>query len=105
MFIVPLFKLMAEKKASDLFFTAGAPIQIKINGTVMPINNQALDPEQVKKICYELMTEDQIKEFETKHEMNFAQRGQNDEGATLGNFRVNIFRQRNSVSMVIQRPL
>lgn len=102
MFIVPLFKLMAEKKASDLFFTAGAPIQIKINGTVMPINNQVLGPEQVKKICYELMTEDQIKEFETKHEMNFAQRGQNDEGAALGNFRINIFRQRNSVSMVIR---
>jgi twitching motility protein PilU len=48
------------------------------------------------------MTEDQIKEFETKHEMNFAQRGQNDEGAALGNFRINIFRQRNSVSMVIR---
>ena len=32
MFLDPLFKLMAEKQASDLFFTAGAPIQIKING-------------------------------------------------------------------------
>ena len=44
MFLTPLFKLMAEKQASDLFFTAGAPIQIKINGTVMPINAQVLDP-------------------------------------------------------------
>jgi len=52
MFVTPLFKLMADKQASDMFFTAGAPIQIKINGTVMPINSQALDPEQVKKICY-----------------------------------------------------
>ena len=72
MFVTPLFKLMSDKQASDLFFTAGAPIQIKINGVVMPINNQLLDPEQVKKICYEVMSETQIKEFEASHEMNFA---------------------------------
>ncbi len=47
MFVTPLFKLMADKQASDLFFTAGAPIQIKINGVVMPINSQVLDPDQV----------------------------------------------------------
>jgi len=97
MFVTPLFKLMAEKQASDLFFTAGAPIQIKINGVVMPINSQSLDPEQAKKICYELMTEAQIKEFETAQEMNFAQ-----SGGELGNFRVNIFRQKNTVAMVIR---
>ena len=97
MFVTPLFKLMSEKQASDMFFTAGAPIQIKINGVVMPINSQNLDPEQCKKICYELMTEAQIKEFETVHEMNFAQ-----SGGDLGNFRVNIFRQKNSVAMVIR---
>ena len=97
MFVTPLFKLMADKQASDMFFTSGAPIQIKINGLVMPINDQSLDPEQVKKICYELMTEAQVKEFETRHEMNFAQ----SEGE-LGNFRVNIFRQKNNVAMVIR---
>jgi twitching motility protein PilU len=97
MFVTPLFKLMADKQASDMFFTSGAPIQIKINGTVMPINNQPLDPEQVKKICYELMNEPQIKEFETKHEMNFAQ-----SGGDLGNFRINIFQQKNTVAMVIR---
>ena len=97
MFVTPLFKLMSDKQASDMFFTAGAPIQIKINGTVMPINSQPLDPEQVKKICYELMTEPQVKEFETKHEMNFAR-----SGGDLGNFRINIFHQKNTVAMVIR---
>ena len=97
MFVTPLFKLMADKQASDLFFTAGAPIQIKINGVVMPINSQALDPDQCKKICYELMTEAQAKEFESVQEMNFAQ-----SGGDLGNFRVNIFRQKNTVAMVIR---
>jgi len=97
MFVTPLFKLMSEKQASDLFFTAGAPIQIKINGAVMPINNQLLDTEQVKKICYEVMNDAQIKEFEATNEMNFAVASGN-----LGNFRVNIFRQRNTVAMVIR---
>ena len=97
MFVTPLFKLMSEKQASDIFFTAGAPIQIKINGVVMPINNQPLDVEQARKICYELMSDAQVKEFETRHEMNFAQ----SEGE-LGNFRVNIFRQKNTVAMVIR---
>ena len=97
MFVTPLFKLMAEKKASDLFFSAGSPIQIKINGVVMPVNSQVLDPEQVKKICYELLNEAQVKEYETTHEMNFAQ-----SGGELGNFRVNIFRQKNTVAMVIR---
>lgn len=97
MFVTPLFKLMADKQASDMFFTAGAPIQIKINGVVMPINSQVLDAEQCKKICYELMTEAQVKEFETAQEMNFAQ-GAGD----LGNFRINIFRQKNTTAMVIR---
>src|SRR6185295_2274330 len=103
MFVTPLFKLMSDKQASDMFFTAGAPIQIKINGVVMPVNSQALDPEQVRKICYELMSEAQIAEFESKMEMNFARRGFSDDGkGALGNFRINIFRQRNTVSMVIR---
>jgi twitching motility protein PilU len=88
---------MSDKQASDMFFTVGAPIQIKINGVVMPINSQVLDPEQCKKICYELMTEEQVKEFETTQEMNFAQ-----SGGELGNFRVNIFRQKSTVAMVIR---
>lgn len=97
MFVTPLFKLMADKQASDLFFTAGAPIQIKINGVVMPINSQVLDPDQVKKISYELMTEGQVKEFEAKHEMNFAQ-----SGGDMGNYRINIFHQKNTVAMVVR---
>lgn len=97
MFVTPLFRMMAEKQASDLFFTAGAPIQIKIDGTLMPINSLVLDRDQVKKISYELMNEAQVKEFETTHELNFAQ-----STGDIGNFRINIFRQKNAVAMVIR---
>ena len=97
MFLDPLFKLMAEKQASDMFFTAGAPIQIKINGVVMPVNAQVLDPAAVKKIAYEVMSEQQVKDFERDQEMNFAV-GRAD----LGSYRVNVFRQRGATAMVIR---
>jgi twitching motility protein PilU len=97
MFVDPLFKLMAEKQASDMFFAAAAPIQIKINGVVMAVNSQVLDPAAVKTIAYELMSELQIKAFEKNLEMNFGV-GR----AELGSFRVNVFRQRGAVAMVIR---
>ena len=97
MVLTPLFKLMSEKQASDMFFTAGSPIQIKIQGDVMPINGQVLDPPAVKKICYECMTEEQIAVFERELEINFSL-----VESGVGSFRVNVFRQRGAVAMVIR---
>ena len=50
----PLFKLMVEKKASDLFFTSNAPIKIKIEGQILAVNKQVLTPETVKQTAYAL---------------------------------------------------
>ncbi len=97
MIITPLLQLAADKQASDLFFSVGAPINIKIEGVVMPVNAQILDEETVKRITYEMMTEQQITEFELHMEMNFSFRVPG-----IGNFRVNIFRQRGSIAMVIR---
>ena len=49
--LTQLFRLMAEKHASDLFFSAGAPVYIKIEGEIRPVNQQILDPTIVKKIA------------------------------------------------------
>ena len=97
MIITPLLQLAAEKKASDLFFSVGAPINVKIDGIAMPVNAQLLDAETIKRIAYEMMTETQIAEFELNMEMNFSFRV-----PEIGNFRVNIFRQRGDVAMVIR---
>ena len=72
MVLSPLFKLMSEKQASDMFFTAGSPIQIKIQGEVMPINTQVLDAPTVQKMAYECMTPEQIQTFESDLEINFS---------------------------------
>ena len=93
----PLFKLMAEKHASDLFFSAGAPVYIKIEGELRAVNRQPMDANLVKHAAYSLMSEVQIRQFETDLEINF---GFSVEG--LGRYRVNTFRQRGSVAMVIR---
>ena len=97
MYLDRLFKLMAEKQASDLFITCGAPINIKINGVVAPVTTQRMDVETVRRIAYELMNKEQAREFENELEMNLSHL----EGA-YGNFRINVFRQRGSISLVIR---
>jgi twitching motility protein PilU len=97
MFLTPLFKLMAEKQASDLFISAGAPVSIKILGNIMPVNAQIIDPESARKIAYEIMTDKQVREFEETMEMNFSY-----VVPDIGRFRVNIFRQRGNVAMVVR---
>ncbi len=97
MILDKLFQLMADKQASDIFISAGAPIHIKIHGNSVPVNQQIMLPDMIEKIAYELMSPEQIKTFETCWEMNLS-----FGVANVGNFRVNIFRQRGSASMVIR---
>ena len=97
MYLDRLFKLMAEKQASDLFISCGAPINIKINGVVAPVSTQPMDIETVRRIAYELMSKEQAREFENEMEMNLSHLDRN-----VGNFRVNIFRQRGTISLVIR---
>jgi twitching motility protein PilU len=95
--ITPVLKFMTEKGGSDLFFSTAAAIHLNIEGDTMPINSQILTPGMVKEIAYSLMSESQIKEFESELECNFAISKKD-----VGRFRVNIFRQRGEVGMVIR---
>src|SRR5947208_2299832 len=97
MYLDPYFKLMAERLASDIFITCGAPINIKINGVVAPVTTQKMDVETVRRIAYELMNKEQAREFENELEMNLSHL----DGA-YGNYRVNAFRQRGTISLVIR---
>ena len=97
MYLDRLFKLMAEKQASDLFISCGAPINMKVNGVVAPVSTQPMDIETVRRIAYELMTKEQAREFENEMEMNLSHLDR-----SVGNFRINIFRQRGTISLVIR---
>jgi twitching motility protein PilU len=93
----PLFKLMVEKKASDLFFTSNAPIKIKIEGQILPVNKQVLTPETVRQTAFALMTSEQREHFVQEWELDFAV---SEPG--LGRFRVNVFMQRGYPAMVLR---
>ncbi|PPD56418.1 MAG: type IV pili twitching motility protein PilT, partial [Methylotenera sp.] len=80
-----------------LFFSTNTSIHMDIEGETVSINNQVMAPGMIKEIAYGIMSAEQIKEFETTLECNFAI-GKKD----IGRFRVNVFRQRGEVGMVIR---
>ncbi len=92
-----LFQLMAEKKASDLFITAGTAIHIKIQGHTMPINQQVMEPPMIQRMIDEALTPEQIDNLGRDRELNLSF-GRRD----IGNFRVNIFWQRNTIALVVR---
>lgn len=90
-------RTMVEKDASDLYLSSGAPASAKIDGTLQPLEDKILTTEQIRDTAWSVMDSEQIADFERKPEMNLAI---SEEG--IGRFRVNIFRQRNSISLVIR---
>ena len=90
-------KLLAAKDGSDLYFIPNAPPSAKFQGKLTPIEKGTLTASRTRELAYELMNEDQIKEFELKPEMNLAI---SEPG--IGRFRVNIYKQRNHPALVIR---
>jgi twitching motility protein PilU len=92
-----LFAIMADKKASDIFLSVGAPINIKINGVAMPVNQTTMTAETVQQLLYEVLNERQIKEYEEEMELNTAYNL-----AGVGTFRISAFRQKGSPAVVVR---
>ena len=92
-----LFQVMADKKASDIFMSVGAPINIKINGVAVPVNQAIMTADTVRQLLYEVLNERQIKEFEDEMELNTAI---SVEG--VGSFRVSAFRQKGAPAVVVR---
>lgn len=92
-----LFLLMKEKKASDLFITVNSPIHIKINGHLLPVNQQKMDAPTVKALLAEVVSTSQLQQLETNNELNM---GIPVPG--VGSFRLSAFRQRGTFSAVFR---
>ena len=93
----PYLKLMADKAASDLFFTPMAPIKVKIEGQIVPVGKDILTVDVVNQIAMSIMTETQKRVLEREHEIDFA-----ISEAGLGRFRANVFRQRGNLAIVLR---
>ncbi len=92
-----ILRLMAEKKASDVYLSAHAPAMIKINGQALSINNQLLPPDAPRSLLAEVLPAGRMEELDATGELNMAHA---IEGA--GNFRFSAMRQRGTIAAVIR---
>jgi len=92
-----ILRLMAERKASDIYLSAHSPVLIRINGTCVPINAQVLPATAPLALLAEVVPEARIQELESKGELNMAVML---EGA--GNYRISAMRQRGSYAVVVR---
>lgn len=92
-----LFQLMKDKNASDMFFAINSPIHLKINGNLLPINQQKMDEENIMALLSEVLSAEQIAQYKRENELNVGI------GMTgVGRFRLSAFRQRGSTSAVFR---
>lgn len=95
--IVPYLKLAVEKQASDLFFTTGSPVMIKINGEMHAVGKTEMTSGQLRELANGILTPEQREEFAEELELDFA-----TQAGGLGRFRVNLFHQRGRPAMVLR---
>ena len=93
-----LLNKMVEVEASDMFVTAKIPVSAKVNGELVPIDDQVLTPDDSLALVHTSMTEKQREQFNTEKECNFAI---SVDG--IGRFRISAFWQRDMAGMVIRR--
>jgi twitching motility protein PilU len=92
-----ILRLMGDKKASDVYISANAPVQMKINGICTPINAQPLPVEGPLQLLTEIVSEAQLEEFNRTGELNVAV-----PLPGVGRFRISAMRQRGSCAVVIR---
>jgi twitching motility protein PilU len=92
-----ILRLMADKKASDVYLSAHAPAMIKINGQTIAINSQVLPPEAPRNLLSEIVPPTRIEELTESGELNMAVPLEG-----VGNFRISAMRQRGSYAVVIR---
>jgi twitching motility protein PilT len=94
-----LLQIMVERVASDLHLKAGSPPVIRVDGELCVLDGPALTPEDTKEYAAAIMSDRQIRRFAEQSEIDFAFSG----GTSRGRFRVNVYRQRGSISIAMRR--
>lgn len=92
-----VLRIMAEKKASDVFLSANTPILIKIHGQILQLTDQILSPSQPRQLLAEMLSPHQMEELDDTGELNV--------GLTIrgvGIFRLSAFKQRGSIAAVFR---
>src|SRR5688500_17902872 len=93
-----LLRLVADKEGSDLHLKVGSPPKVRIDGLLYPIEGEEpLKPDQTEAIARSIMNDERWQDFLKKNEADLAYGLQG-----VARFRVNVFRQRSSISLVMR---
>jgi twitching motility protein PilU len=92
-----ILRLMADKRASDVYLSAHSPALIRINGLCVPVNSQVLPPDAPLNLLSEILPPDRIEELQELNELNMAW-----SMPGVGRFRISAMRQRGSIATVIR---
>jgi twitching motility protein PilT len=93
-----LLKIMIERNASDLHLKSGSPPVIRVDGELGVIDDASLVPDDTKEYAATIMSDRQIRKFSEHSEVDFAY-----SLPGLGRYRVNVYRQRGSISIAMRR--
>jgi twitching motility protein PilT len=88
---------MVKENSSDLHLKAGMPPVFRVDGSLKPLNEAPLSPEELRQVALQLMPKDQQQIFAEDKELDFA-----IGVAGLGRFRVNVYMQRGSVALALR---
>ncbi|HMV70555.1 MAG TPA: PilT/PilU family type 4a pilus ATPase [Pseudomonadales bacterium] len=88
-------RVLASNDGSDLYLSTGAPPCAKFQGILKPLASESMRPGEISAIADAILDEEQRRQFAQELEMNLAV-----SIPSVGRFRINIFRQRNEVSLV-----
>jgi twitching motility protein PilT len=92
-----LLKVMVQNKASDTHIRSDAPVCLRINGAITPINDSAMTGKEVESMIFPLMNQRLRSIFSDKHEADFSV-----DGGAIGRFRFNIFVQKGKICVAIR---
>jgi twitching motility protein PilT len=88
-----VLRMAMDRKASDIHLTVGLPPMIRLDGEIMPLPFHPLSPRDVRRLIYDVLTNEQLERFETAHELDFGYSVKD-----LARFRFNVYQQRGSVA-------
>jgi twitching motility protein PilU len=88
---------MVTKQASDLYVTCDCPPSFRVEGDIVALDVPPMTAEDIRVLVNDLVTEDQLDEFDATLELNLA-----TSLASGHRFRVNLFMQKNQMGMVVR---
>lgn len=92
-----ILRMAVERNASDIHFTAGLPPMMRLDGEIVPLPFTVLDPGVVQRLVYEILSDEQLQNFEEKHELDCSY-----SITGLSRFRLNAYVQRDSVAAAMR---